>query len=231
MSLVIAIRNKDRIVLGSDKQTSTGVTKDHTATKIWEVQDLPGAIMGGVGSCRVSQVIQYSNIVDLNDVRENGIDITYVINSLVPYIVGTLKSHGVNCNLKTKELDGDESTFIPNTFLFAYEDRAWMIWNDLSVTELQDYLAIGSGSDVANGALFATPEKNPFTRIVTSIDAAAETTLFVDNGVDILATKYYQTDNALIAKALGIDLQVEEPKKNKKKKVSSKKSKGDKDND
>lgn len=81
-----------------------------------------------------------------------------------------------------------------------------MIWHDLSVTELEDYLAIGSGSEVAQGALFATPDKNPFERIITSIEAAADTTLYVDNGIDLLATKYYTRDAKNIAKALGTEL-------------------------
>ena len=34
MSLVVAIKQKDRIVLGADKQVSTGDSKDHTNTKI-----------------------------------------------------------------------------------------------------------------------------------------------------------------------------------------------------
>ena len=60
MSLVIAVKEKDRIVLGADKQASLGNAKDHTNTKIWRVEDLPGAIMGSVGSARASQIIQYS---------------------------------------------------------------------------------------------------------------------------------------------------------------------------
>ena len=34
MSLVVAIHDKDRIILGADKQVSTGDSKDHTNTKI-----------------------------------------------------------------------------------------------------------------------------------------------------------------------------------------------------
>ena len=59
MSLVIAIKDKNRVVLGADKQVSAGDSKEHTITKIWEVEELPGAIMGSVGSARVSQIIQY----------------------------------------------------------------------------------------------------------------------------------------------------------------------------
>lgn len=34
MSLVVAIKQKNRIVLGADKQISTGDSKNHTSTKI-----------------------------------------------------------------------------------------------------------------------------------------------------------------------------------------------------
>ncbi len=98
----------------------------------------------------------------------------------------------------------------------TYKDKAWMIWNDFSVSEIDEYLAIGSGSDVARGALFATPDKDPFERIVTSIDAAATTTLFVDDGIDLLVTVSHENDAAQAAKALGIDLPKSKTKKSKK---------------
>lgn len=206
MSLVIAIKDKNRIVLGSDKQASIGVNKSHDTTKIWEVANLPGAIMGSVGSMRASQIIQYNKIIDLNDIADNQkIDTNFIINSLVPLIVSQLQTHGVATTNKDSDDKETDCIMIPNAFLFAYYDQAWMIWQDLSVSELDDYLAIGSGSDVATGVLFATTDKNPFERIVTSIDAAAESTLFVDDGVDLLSTKPEDSDGLLIAKALGIE--------------------------
>ena len=71
MSLVVAIKDKDRVVLGADKQVSTGGTKDHTNTKIWKLEELPGAIIGSVGAARASQIIQYSQIIDKNLITEN----------------------------------------------------------------------------------------------------------------------------------------------------------------
>lgn len=214
MSLVIAIKDKDRIVLGADKQVSSGDSKDHTITKIWEVDELPGAIMGGVGSARASQVIQYANIIDKNLInRDIGTD--FIICSLAPTICEGLKRNGFNIEAK----EGDFCEMMPNSFIFAYKDRAWLIWNDLSVQEISDYLAIGSGSDVARGALFATKKHNPFERIVTAIDAAAESTLFVDDGIDLLATGMHDGDNEKIAKALGFEIEEvkEEIKKSKSK--------------
>ena len=220
MSLVIAIKDKDRIVFGADKQVSGAGSKSHNTIKIWNVPELPGAIMGGVGSLRASQVIQYSKLIDLNamaDLSYGTIDTNYIITVLVPQIVLQLQSAGVCC---IAEDETEEKTvMLPNSFLFAYEDQAWMIWNDLSVSEIEDYLAIGSASDVAKGVLFATADKNPFDRIVTCIDAAAEATLYVDHGIDFLATKFYDKDRSAMYKALGL----EQPKKeDPKKKVATK---------
>ncbi len=210
MSLIVAIKDKDRVLLGADKQVSAGGKKDHTSTKIWEVKELPGALLGGVGSARASQIIQYSQIVDKNAAMR-GIDTEFVVCSLVPTIATTLKAGGI---VVEPHKDG-EFTMMPNAFVFAYKSQAWVIWNDLSVIEISDYFAIGSGSDVANGALFATRDKNPFERIVTCIYAAADSTLFVDNGIDLLATEQRSKDLKLASKALGIDLQTNAKKENR----------------
>lgn len=217
MSLVIAIKDKNRIVLGSDRQTSTAYNKDHSCTKIWNVPDLDGAIMGGVGMARASQIIQFSPVVDKNLLAEEGPTLDFMISSLGPSIMATLEANGVICDAK----EGDACKMSPNSFIFAYKDKAWMIWNDLSVTEIEDYLAIGSGSDVAKGVLFATKDKNPFERIITAIDAAADMTLFVDDGVDLLTTRLYASDTKDLKSALNPELIQGTPKK----KVKSKKKK------
>jgi len=222
MSLVIAIKEKNRIVLGADKQVSVGDSKDHTNTKIWPVTELPGAIMGSVGSARASQIVQYMNIIDKNLIPENQeVSTDFIICSLVPTIAAGLKQNGINVDIP----DGGSCELMPNSFIFAYKDRAWMIWNDFSVSEIEGYFTIGSGSDVARGALFATEDKNPFERIVTSIDAAADTTLYVDNGIDLLATEDFEGDDVAIARALGYEIneiKEKEEKAKKGKKVSKK---------
>ncbi len=199
MSLVVAIKDKDRIVLGSDKQGTLGNVADHTCTKIWNVPEFEGAIMGGVGSARASQIIQYTPIIDKNVVPED-ITIDYIICNVAPTLLATLEANGIKC-------DGDDIGMkaLPNCFLFAYKDKAWIIYQDLSVAEITDYLAIGSGSEVARGALYATAGKNVFDRIVTSIYAAADMTLYVDDDLDILCTKTLKSDAKNLSNALGFN--------------------------
>ena len=220
MSLVIAIKDKYRVVLGADKQVSTGGSKEHTSTKIWPVDERPGAVMGSVGSARASQIIQYASVIDKNMISKD-VDTDFIICSLAPTIAAGLKANGIN----VEEKDDDVCTMLPNSFIFAYKDKAWLIWNDLSVSELTEYFAIGSGSDVAKGALFATKKHNPFERIVTAIDAASESTLFVDDGIDLLVTDEHDGDSLKIAKALGFEIEElkEEVKKSETKAKKSKK--------
>lgn len=206
MSLVIAIKDKDRIVLGADKQVSTGGTKEHTNTKIWEVEELPGAIIGSVGSARASQIIQYSHVIDKNLVAGD-IDTLFIVKALAPALANSLRNNGIVVDPG----DGGKCDMMPNAFIFAYKDRAWTIWHDLSVSEIEDYFAIGSGSEVARGALYATPDKNPFDRVAISIEAAAEATLYVDDGIDLLTTKVYDSDLAAMSAALGLPLPESKP--------------------
>ena len=204
MSLVVALSHKNRIILGSDKQVSFGNNKNHSCIKIWEVKGLPGAIMGGVGTARASQIIQYTDIIDKNDLQVEPTT-EFVVNSLVPIIVGVLKQNGV---VVEPDAENEASCIMmPNTFIFAYKDKAWLIYNDLSVQEIEDYMVIGSGADVARGVLWATSNsKNPFDRITQCIEAAAESTLFVDDGIDILVTEDRAGDDKMLAKAFGLQL-------------------------
>ena len=213
MSLVVAIKDKDRIVLGADKQASTGGIKDHTCTKIWKLEELPGAIIGSVGSARASQIIQYSQVIDKNLIPDN-LDTTFVVRILAPTLANGLRANGIVVDPG----EGGKCDVMPNAFIFAYKDKAWAIWHDLSVSEIEDYFAIGSGSEVARGVLYATSEKDPFDRIVTSIEAAAESTLYVDDGIDLLVTKVHETDLVDMATALGVPLP--KPKKSRTKKVA-----------
>jgi ATP-dependent protease HslVU (ClpYQ) peptidase subunit len=219
MSLVLAIKDRDRIILGADKQISDSGSgsADHTSTKIWAVEELPGAIMGGVGSARASQIIQYTDIIDKNLINKD-VDTSFIIRSLVPTIVASLKANGIDAEIK----DGNPCVMLPNSFIFAYKDKAWVIWNDLSVAELDEYLAIGSGSEVAKGALFVTKNCNPFDRIAMAIGAAAETTLFVDDRIDLLATEIKDGDDLKIAKALGLEFEKSESELKKEAKKETK---------
>lgn len=217
MSLIVSIKDKDRFVFASDSQASIGGSKEHSATKIWRAPDMPELIVGSVGSMRISQIIQYSSIIDKNCIDE-AINTEFIVNSLVPVLAATLKANGVI-------IDATEDISFPtmsNSFVIAYQDKCWVIGNDFSVSEVDDYTALGSGSDIARGALFASTGLDPFTRSVISIAAASESDLYVDDGIMLLSTKIYPEDEKLIKNALGVEEEKIKKAPAKKKKLTAK---------
>ena len=204
MSLVVVIKDNGRIVMGADKQGTLGDSKSHTATKVWTVKGYDGCLMGGVGLCRANQVMQYANgLIDRNDFENGKLDINeeYVAMQLAPTIVQYLSACGIELN--GNEEDGCKFSALPNSYIFAYKDKAWLIGQDLTVEEIDDYLAIGSGSAVAKGVLFASRDKDPFKRIAMAIEAASIETISVDDSIEVLVTEERKGDEEAFNKAVG----------------------------
>lgn len=237
MSLVIAIKDQDRWIFGSDKQTSFGNRKGHNATKVWQVKGYKNCCMGGVGYARANQIMQYcTGILDKNYFEDNDVlDEEYAVVALGPTIYATLAASG----FQDLDLDPTENPFnfkrIPNEFLFAYKDKCYRIGTDLTVEEVDDFVAIGSGEDIAKGVLYATPDKNPFERIALAIEAASEFTIYVDDSIEVALTDEKEEDELNFYKAVGVDLvkaleeevpiQEEKPSKKAKEQTKEKKPK------
>ncbi len=203
MSLVIAIRDKDRFILGADKQVSGWNNKNHTATKIW-FTEYEGCCIGSVGYARASQVIQFiKGLLDNAGFGKDALDDAFIHLQLPRTIYETLKAHGV-------VIDNPEQTFtLPNAFFIAYKDRCWKICEDLTVDEVEEYDAIGSGQDIALGVIetsYMYKEKNPYQIIANAIDIAAEKTLYVDHEIEFVETAPEKKDVINKMSALGYEV-------------------------
>ena len=187
MSLVIAIRDKDRFILGADKQGSLWNNKEHTATKVWYTE-YEGCCIGSVGYARASQIIQYiKGLLDGAGFGRAELDDAFIHLQLPRTLYETLKAHGIIVDDPAQP----QPFSLPNTFLIAYKDRCWKIEQDLTVIEVEEYDAIGSGQDIALGVIetsFMYGEKNPYQIIANAIDIAAEKTLYVDHELDFVET-------------------------------------------
>ena len=206
MSLVVAIKDGNRFILGADKQASTYNNKVHTATKIWETE-YENCCIGSVGYARASQVIQYiKGLLDNAGFGKAELDDAFIHLQLPRTIYETLRVHGVIADDPMKEF------VLPNAFFIAYKDRCWKINQDLSVEEVETYDAIGSGEDIAQGVIetaLAYGEKNPYMVISHAIDIAAEKTLYVDHEIDFVETGHTKKDTINKLDALGIEVPAE----------------------
>ena len=85
--------------------------------------------------------------------------------------------------------DGEKTEVLDSCFLFAYEDQLWVIGQDKSVIEIEDYVSIGSGSDQAIGSLLSTEGQDPRQRIVKAIKSSAATDIYVDYPIILTDTE------------------------------------------
>ncbi len=204
MSLVVAIKDKDRFILGADKQASVWNSKTHNATKIWPTE-YEGCCMGSVGYARASQIIQFiKGLLDGVGFGKPELDDAFIHLQLPRTIYETLKMHGA-----IPEAPEGSQFILPNDFFIAYKDRCWKINQDLSVEEVEEYDAIGSGSEVALGVIetsYMYKEKNPYQIITNAIDIAAEKTLYVDHEVEFAETVPDKKDIVNRMLALGYDV-------------------------
>lgn len=185
MSVVIAIKDKENglIIMGADKQATMGNVKTNEVNKIFHLNDIPDICMGSVGDMRTSQVIQHSDeLIDKVSYYESTIDERYISTQLYNNIKNELLTKFV-----IKEDDLTEP--LNNTFLFAIQDKMWMIWCDGSVIEGDDYLVIGSGAEMAIGSLECTKDKPPLDRIKLAIKTCGENTIYINKKVDVISTK------------------------------------------
>ena len=179
MSVVVAVKEGNKIYMGADSQVTKGGTrttlKNPNNYKIWKVDGCEKCLMGHVGNLRDGNVVRLmSSVVDDYDEFYKRVDYRFVVKYLVPEIVKTLR------NASFIKASSDYVDFIDSSFLFAYRDKLYSINSDLSVIEIDDYIAIGSGADQAIGSLLSTEGQDPKERIVKAIKASAAADIYVD---------------------------------------------------
>jgi len=200
MSLVVAIKTDEGIVMGCDTQVSYGGNKyslsDNTSCKIWDIVNCPYGLMGSVGMLRDSQLISAHAIIDPNKIITESIDFDYVVCDLYSTICSILESYH---RISLEPTYDKEGNFIPpvlnNEFIFAYKDKAYQISQEGCVRTIDDYLVIGSGSDIATGVLDNNINKPPEERIVEAIATCNKNTLYIDNNVILSYTYEKDCDN------------------------------------
>ena len=179
MSVVAAIKQNGRVYIGCDSQVTKGwsrsTLKNPNNYKIWKVRGVDNCYMAHVGVVRDANVVRLiDGLVRDYDIYRGSIDYEYVVNRIVPMIIDELKDRHY--------LKGDSNYFdsMGSSYLFAYKDQLFMIASDGCVIEIDDYVAIGSGEDVAIGSLNSTVGDAPVSRIIKAIKASATSDIYVD---------------------------------------------------
>lgn len=171
MSVVVAIKEKGKVYVGADSQMSNGTKMTTLANpnnfKIWKVDGKKNIMIGCVGYCRDSNVVKcIDGLIDDQIGKGDKNIFKYVVNKVVPQIIGTLRDRNYI------KMENDYFDEMNSRFLLVYKDHLFVILHDGAVYESDDFAAIGSGEDYANGILTETVGQEPRTRLIKAIRSA-----------------------------------------------------------
>ena len=204
MSVVIAIKENNKIYLAVDSQCTCGTSKltlsNPNNYKIWRTKGLNHSFMCHTGMCRDIGVIKYNNFISEKRSMLGNIDIDFVQGEMIFDMYDALKERGFS--------DDENGPHMSSEFIFAYKDKIFELSRGLYVIEIDDYVALGSGRDSAMGSLTSTVGEPVEKRLLKAIVAAQNIDLGVGYPIIIADTEsceFKVFDETDIKEVLGVD--------------------------
>lgn len=185
MSVVVGLKQNGKVYIGADSQITMGSTK-FTVTnpnnfKVWEVDGVPNCLMAYAGRTSFAQFLRvFPPEISRTVIYEDTLDWSYVVKNILPHIYTVLQ--------ETERIKKEE-TILEIELLFAYKDRLFYISGDGGVFEIDDFIAIGSGSNEAYGSLSTTIGKPAEKRIISAMESAFSVNNYVDYPIVITDTE------------------------------------------
>ena len=166
MTCIVGIADgKGGVHIGGDSLGSDG----HGGIVLAEpkIFQLGEFLIGYCGSFRMGQIIQYQFEPPARE--EGQADMTYLTTAFIENVRYTLEAtRFFNKDESIEEKMGD--------FVVGYRGEVYVVQTDLAIIHgVDDFVSVGSGSEVANAVLYATRglELPPENRLALALDTAA----------------------------------------------------------
>jgi len=186
MSVVVGYISGDRVIMGCDSQVSIGYNK-HALTnrnnfKIFKPTKNNDVLIGLCGNLRdlnllycveeyIEELANYKDIVDFK----------YIVTKVVPKIFEILKDMLIE--------DGNKIKYMSSILLFAYKNQLYEIGHYGEVTQIDNFCAIGSGEELAEGYLNCCTDIKDEDKVISSIASACKSSLYVGLPIKIMNTQ------------------------------------------
>lgn len=174
MTAIVGIVKKNKVYMGGDAAYLRGWEISlHPGTKVFSNDN---CIIGVAGEARCIDILRYHFQIPNPSTDDLP---TYMSVDFAEAIRQVLKDKGYS------ERENESESF-GSYFLVGIAGRLFEIGSTYEVIEHESYAAIGSGADVALGALYATENKSPIDRIELALKAAECHTIGVRGPFQIL---------------------------------------------
>ena len=167
MSVIVAIKDKKRIVVGVDVRMSASDSYNDSYSrrpKAVHLNKNNDIIVGAVGNVGLLDILKQQ----LSEYQEKDlykIDKSFIIKYIMPALVVNVK------DFEMRDRDGK----MDGVLFLAVQDKGYFIMGNYTVEEVVDYAAEGSGRDAALGSLYTSSRLlsiSPEEKIRLSIESA-----------------------------------------------------------
>ena len=174
MSVVVVLKDKDKMLVGVDTRMSSdsGLYHDSYKARPKAIHfDEEKTVIGGmVGNGNLLEVLRI--IYDKHKKDRDSIDRKYIVKYFIPELITACSKRNLLVG-KERHLEG--------SLVLLIKDRGYMIASNFNVSEIMDYEAMGCGDKAVLASLYTSKDYliNPVSRIVKAIKATA----YVDNRI------------------------------------------------
>lgn len=157
------------MVFGGDSASTDDMFGQTSAAqdKVWKIGDF---LMGGAGSWRGLQLARYAFIPPK---RGRAAIEPFMVTTFIDALRDVWKKGGHLFKSDKDDSDPKEET-VSTDLMIGYRGELWVVRGNLQILKMrEDYAAIGSGTDAALGALYATRNGGATNaRVLTALRAA-----------------------------------------------------------
>ena len=183
MSVIVAIKDNDRVVMACDSQATCYGSKETLANKnnykIFEPQK--NVLVGVVGAVRHANLLYcIEEYIDELTVLRDEVDFKYIVNKVVSKIISTFNNNSA--------VKPNSEFYMNSIVLFAYKNQLYKIHGDGSVIEYDEFTATGSGQDLALGVLNNGTSENKRELVINAVKSACSTDLYVNYPIIVMDT-------------------------------------------
>lgn len=185
MSVVIGIKYDKGVVIGADKITVAGCTKNDTATKIVRTK-YSNHCIGSCGELRDGNVILVTDeLMNYKDILDGiNVDFNYVVNTIVPNLFNNLRS-------RNRMKINDNIEYSNSEYIYCTSEKIFQIDYDGAVLEHKKYCVRGVGEENVMGYINSIDiteiSKSEAIDIVkNAIKKACKDNLYINDEVDLI---------------------------------------------
>jgi ATP-dependent protease HslVU (ClpYQ) peptidase subunit len=160
MTCIVGLVDKGDVYIGGDSAGVAGLSLSIRADE--KVFGNGPFIMGFTSSFRMGQLLRYKFAPPAQTIHQD--DMEYMVTSFIDAARTCFSQNGF----------GDKDATIGGTFLVGYKSKLYTVESDYQVGIPKiTFDAVGCGSDLALGAMYATEGMSPEDRINTALSAAS----------------------------------------------------------